>query len=341
MKEMTNLKQGAGGGADFTLAVPASRPARILQVTDTQIIDASQCRYPGRLSAEEKEKWDPALVDRRMTDYLDGAVAAAAPDLIVHTGDFVYGEFDDSGRMLDRHIAIMESYGIPWTLALGNHERETAIGTERLCRALEEAPHCLFAGTKAVDGVPLEGNGTFSILLTRGGAPAAVLYILDSGCGTAEIPAGIYPRQREWMRRTAARYPGVPAFAFLHIPPLVYTAIAAERYGYVYDGFRPFELTEKGDFGYFGERVLDAHCIDADGSLTALFRAVNVKGVFAGHFHKLSASMLADGIRLTCGLKTGEYDSHRPDRLGGTLMRFPAAGEEGFSAEHIIIKRER
>lgn len=86
---------------------------------------------------------------------------------------------------------------------------------------------------------------------------------------------------------------------------------------------------------------MDAHCIDADGSLTALFRAVNVKGVFAGHFHKLSASMLADGIRLTCGLKTGEYDSHLPDRLGGTLMRFPAAGEEGFSAEHIIIKRER
>ena len=216
MKEMTNLKQGAGGGADFTLAVPASRPARIFQVTDTQIIDASQCRYPGRLSAEEKEKWDPALVDRRMTDYLDGAVAAAAPDLIVHTGDFVYGEFDDSGRMLERHIAIMESYGIPWTLALGNHERETAIGTERLCRALEEAPHCLFAGTKAVDGVPLEGNGTFSILLTRGGAPAAVLYIRAaarrksprgsipaSGSGCAGRPRGTraYPRSRTCTSR--------------------------------------------------------------------------------------------------------------------------------------------
>lgn len=337
MKENSERKLQSAE-ADFVLKIPSDRPARILQVTDTQIIDASQCRYPERLSDGEKAVWDPSLVDDRMTRYLSGAVERAKPDLIVHTGDFVYGEFDDSGRMLDRHIAIMERFGIPWTLALGNHERETKIGAERLCRAIEAAPHSLFKSVNEVNGERLEGNGTFSVLLERGGAPAAILYLLDSGCGTAEYPGGIHERQRKWLKATAARYPGIPAFAYFHIGPLAGIR-AAERHGYRFEAFEPMEIRGDGDFGYWGERVIERHCIDADGSLMRLFEEIGVKGVFLGHFHKLSASMRCGNIRLTYGLKTGEYDSHLPDRLGGTLMRFPTEGEEGFSVEHIVIKK--
>lgn len=322
-------------GADFVFDLPADRPIRILQVTDTQIIDSSQCRYPERLSAREKELWAPDRVDERMTRYLDAAVAAASPDLIVHTGDFVYGEFDDSGRMLDRHIAIMEKYGLPWALALGNHERETRIGAYAICTALERAPHCLFRGKKLLGGEPLEGHGNYSVLLRRGGEDAAALYLLDSGCGTEELPCGIGPRQRKWLLSSSERFGGIPAFAFFHIGPLAGLR-AAERHGYSFEDFRPLTIEGGGDFGEWGERVRPEHCIDADGSLMALFEKIGVKGVFTGHFHKLRASFRLGGVRLTYGLKTGEYDTH-PERSGGTLITLPAANEEGFSVEYIAF----
>ena len=42
---------------DFIVSVPADRQAVILQLTDTQIIDASQCRTPDRLGSSQKEIW--------------------------------------------------------------------------------------------------------------------------------------------------------------------------------------------------------------------------------------------------------------------------------------------
>lgn len=328
-----------GGEADFVLRVPSYRPVRILQVTDTQIIDSSQCRYDGRLSPEEMLKWQPQKVYERMGYYLDGAVEKAKPDLIVHTGDFVYGEFDDSGDMLDKHIGIMESYGLPWTLALGNHERETAIGTAEIIKRLENAPHCMFKGAKHFGGERLEGDGSFSVLLEAGGKPLAVLYVLDSGCGTEERPCGIYKTQRAWIRAVAERYKGVTAYAFFHVGMLAATR-AAEKYGYDPENFKPFEIvSDSGDYGYWGSRVRDCHCIDADGSLMELFRETGVKGAFMGHFHELSASIFTGGVRLTYGLKTGEYDSHLSDRLGGTLVTLPTDAPEGFSSEHIVIRK--
>lgn len=322
-------------GADFELSLPSCRPAHILQVTDTQIIDSSQCRYVERLSVREKALWAPENVYERMTKYLDGAVRAAKPDLIVHTGDFVYGEFDDSGRMLDLHISIMEKYNVPWTLALGNHERETMLGTEELCRRLEKAPNCLFKGEKGFRGAPLEGNGNFSILLQRGGTPAAILYILDSGVGDAALPCGIHETQRAWMRAVHANYPALPAFAFFHIGPLA-SLKAAQRHGISFENFVPIELS--GDeFGYWGSKIYERHFIDGDGSLMELFEEIGVAGAFCGHFHTLSTSLKCGGVRLTYGLKTGEYDSHLPGRLGGTLLCFPAEGKEGFSVRHIAV----
>lgn len=325
----------AGESADFVLSLPSDRPAHILQVTDTQIIDSSQQRYAGRLSAEETRFWAPENVYERMTKYLDGAVRAASPDLIVHTGDFVYGEFDDSGRMLDFHISLMEKYNVPWTLALGNHERETLLGTEELCRRLEKSPNCLFRAEKSFGGARLEGNGNFAVLLQRGGEPAAVLYLLDSGVGDEKLPCGIHAVQRAWMRAVHANYPSLPAFAYFHIGPLA-TLKAAARHGYSFENFVPFELHGE-EFGYWGSKIYEQHCIDGDGSLMELFREIGVAGVFCGHFHTLSTSLMYEGIRLTYGLKTGEYDSHIGGRLGGTLMSFPAAGKEGFSVRHIVI----
>ena len=329
MTDTASFGRDLSGRADFWVELGDKRPARILQVTDTQIIDASACRYPGRLTAKAEKLWAPENVGVRMTRYLDAAVEAAKPDLIVHTGDFVYGEFDDSGRMLDLHIALMERYGVPWTVALGNHERESAIGADAICAALERAPHCLFRKGET------DGYGNFTVLLRRGGRDAAAAYILDTGYWTETRPHGITEGQRRFVEERAKGLRGLPAFAFFHIPPAAVLR-AAERFGSPSeDG--PFPLCGEGAFGYWGERVPEEACVDRDGALMRLFAQIGVRGVFVGHFHKVSASVRCGNVRVTFGLKTGEYDSHIKDGMGGTLLSFPAACEEGFSVRHFRL----
>ena len=296
---------------DFIVEFPAGKEIKILQVTDTQIIDSSQCRYPTRLCEREMELWLPQNIEMRMGKYLRGAVEQCAPDMLVHTGDFSYGEFDDTGASFEKHIAMMDEFKKPWCLALGNHERETKKGTEYLCKGIENAKYGLFKGKNGVDGKTCEGDGNYSVLLRRGGKEVAVLYFLDSGVGNAENPAGVYEGQRAWLKETAKSFVGVPAYAFFHIPPRR-AAEKLKKYGYEKEGFTAYEIPENpdGDFGFVGEWAHDNLYIDYDGSLMKLFEEIGIKRVFTGHIHKHAYTVKCGDIFVTHGMKTGEYDSH-------------------------------
>ena len=327
--------------ADFTLSLSLNRPLRVLQITDTQIIDSSQCRYPERLCSAESEKWQPQFVYERMEYYIDKVVAKTEPDIIVHTGDFVYGEFDDSGKMLKYHVDMMDKYGIPWALAFGNHERETLIGVDKLCSVIENSKNGVFKGLNTVDGDLIEGRGNYSVLIENNGKPAALLIMLDSGCGTEEWPGGFHEKQKAWVAALTASYKNVPAFAYFHIQPRAIVYAAEEKFGYNGEDFKPFAIPEKdGDFGYWGEKVLHPHCVDYDLSMFELFRKYAIKGVFVGHDHKNSASISYKGVRITYGLKSSEYDYHFTDKIGGTLMTLPADNADGFNVEHVYINKE-
>ena len=94
--------------------IPEGERLRILQLTDTQVIDSSQRRSPNRLSPSEIEKWLPANAEANCYSQIRDLVAQTCPHLIIMTGDNVYGEFDDSGRVLVEFIGFMDSLGIPW-----------------------------------------------------------------------------------------------------------------------------------------------------------------------------------------------------------------------------------
>ncbi len=321
--------------ADYFFKIPESGQFKILQVTDTQIIDASQKRYEGRLSAEETKKWQPENFDRLMTKYLDEAVHKTNPDLIIHTGDFTYGEFDDSGAMLAKHIGIMDGYGVPWSLALGNHERETKLGEKEYCKRIASAKNSIFLHHTEFSEKKLEGSANYSILLTdKNDKPVILMFILDTGCFNEEIPGGIYDVQRAWMQALSTRY-GVKSLVFMHVPLKAYNDVVSDLN---VTPFTPREITRNDGFGYLGEYFPDRCCIDADGSLMKLFKDIGVIGVFAGHVHKNSYSVLLNGIRLTYGLKTSEYDSHIKEKLGGTLIKAYNNGD--FSVEHIYTGRK-
>ena len=95
---------------------------KILQLTDTQIIDPSRQPYEGRLKAEEAETWKDR--DKCVFNLIRRLIERVSPDYIVLTGDNVYGQFDADGSNFIAFVNFMESFRIPWSFVNGNHDGE-------------------------------------------------------------------------------------------------------------------------------------------------------------------------------------------------------------------------
>ena len=153
---------------------------RILQLTDMQVIDASQRRSPGRISASEIERWAPENAEKNCYSHIKDVVAQTTPQLIIITGDIVYGEFDDSGRKLREFTEFMDSLEIPWAPVWGNHDLESAIGCKAASEIFQKAKYCLFA--TETDDIA-DGTGNYAVRIYRGGKLYRAVYMLDShGC---------------------------------------------------------------------------------------------------------------------------------------------------------------
>lgn len=313
-----NEDQAAMNLVDYIVSVPADREPVILQLTDTQIIDSSQCRTEDRLGATAMEYWGPDKKEARAYGYLREIIENVKPDLILLTGDIVYGEFDDSGSSLVELVAFMESFGIPWAPVFGNHENESAKGADWQCEQFENAEHCLFVQRE------LSGNGNYTVGIEQGGKLTRVFFMMDSnGCGNASAAtaalkqfqrsAGFTMKQSAWYKALAkdilAASPDTKlAFAFHIQPDVVGDAFA--KYGT--NGSEPVfidyaENKQDGDFGYIGyphETVWDSNK-----KAWNSFKELGVDLVLLGHEHANSASIVYEGIRIQYGMKSSTYDS--------------------------------
>ncbi len=342
---------------DFTVEVETGREARILQITDTQILETAKKRYPSRVSTSQTLSDEDLYND--CFKYIESAVAQTDPDLILMTGDNVYGEFDDDGNNLKRLIAYMDSLNIPWAPVFGNHDNESTMGVTWQCQQFEQAKNCLFKRGEVT------GNGNYSIGIMQGGKMIKAIFMLDTnGCANGytysydpsfgtynedediKTSVGFNRDQLEWLESSAKMIDlqaGVPVSKFIafHIPTAEF-AYAAEEAGYQKDN----QLNNKeyytigkdveaqnGDFGSKGESFA---CYSQVG-LWEILKANHFDGVFVGHAHRNNVSILYEGIRLTFGLKSSVYDSHNPLQLGGTGI-YIAEGGTGFRVEHAYYK---
>ncbi|MBR4720840.1 MAG: hypothetical protein IK057_03645, partial [Clostridia bacterium] len=82
---------------DFVVTVESGRDVKVLQLTDPQIIDSDQMRTSNRLSGGEISRWASGQKENQYKQYLRTVIPRYNPDLIIITGDLIYGEFDDSG----------------------------------------------------------------------------------------------------------------------------------------------------------------------------------------------------------------------------------------------------
>lgn len=350
MVKLSDGTVGAGESSlvDFLVEVPEGREPCILQLTDLQVTDALQAR-PGRTGVD-REAWHPDKMEENVFACVRDLVAKEAPDLILITGDLVYGAFDDNGSVLLKVIAFMESLGVPWAPVFGNHDNESQIGANWQCRHLEEASNCLFLQRS------LAGNGNYSVGISQGGRLLRVFFLLDShGCGgmsQASLANG-HPRRYEGFSQNQVHwyssairhiYEQDPrtkiSFAF-HIQMAVWGE-ALRKYGFPRVGERgglPIDLDavgEEGDFGYVGSHMKCPW--DKDGVIWKGLQELGVDSLFVGHEHANSASVVYEGIRLTYGLKTGLYDrvNYRLED-GRIVASFQQIGEpiHGGTAIHL------
>ena len=345
---------------DFVVEVKKGRDPIVLQLTDTQIIDSSQQRTVGRLSGDETEYWAKDKKEERCYKYVREGINRTRPDLIILTGDIVYGEFDDDGSCLTEFVAFMDSFEIPWAPIFGNHENESHKGVDWQCEQFVKAKYCLF---KQGD---LTGNGNYSIGIKQDGKIVRAFYMLDSnGCGNPSDETlasnhfkrsmGFADDQIAWynasIQKLKAKYPNVKiSFAF-HIQMQIFMQALEEKYDF-YSG--SLDLDKEGvvgDFGYVGHKFSGW---DAIGTVWENLKSLGVDSMFIGHEHSISSSVVYEGIRLQFGQKSSTYDAlnYKGERgeiisssvdagmplVGGTVIQI--SGKDASIVPYIVLCEE-
>ena len=301
---------------DFVVEVEEGRNARVLQLTDPQLIDNTQAE-PGAVSSI----YSPDKTEEYCYRYIRQVVERYDPDLILMTGDIVYGQFDNNGSMLTELIEFMEGFDIPWAPVFGNHDNESKMGADWQCEQFENAENCLFLKRE------LTGNGNYSVGIVQGDKLQRVFFMMDSnGCelasaesvanGQTKTNPGFGSDQIDWYMQEAKEIKEVSpktkfSFAFhIQIDAFRY---AYEKYGtYDENNFEAFDLESNetalngGDFGYMGRDMKGAW--DKNNIVWDSFMEIGVDSIFVGHEHCNSASIIVDGVRLQFGQKSSQYD---------------------------------
>ena len=308
-----------------------------------QVIDSTQSRTAERLKPSQMLAWEPVNFDKLCADHIRYLIEKTRPDLILITGDVVYGEFDDLGSTLEWFCALMDSFEIPWAPVFGNHDNSSKKGVAWQCECFKKSAFCLF------ERGCVSGNGNYSIGISVGDSLVRVIHMLDSnGCHDTEDTsvikrAGLYEDQLKLVSATndavkLAAKRDVPAFMAFHIPVSSFRTaesvkgyLTAERELYTLGEDVP-ALDED-----FGSKLEKYHPIEVGEEFIDLLKTLGVEAVFVGHEHNNSTCIGYRGIKWVFGLKTGEYDYHLPGKIGGTLITLLG---ESFSLGHVISHTE-
>mgnify|MGYP002518745064 CR=1 FL=1 len=326
---------------DFVVHVESGREIRILQITDIQVIDPGQVRYPERLKWGGVYHTDPlsdAEWERYYLHFSREAIRQYDPDLILVTGDNVYGQFDDRGTSLLRLIAFFEEMGIPWAPVNGNHDNESEKGVDWQNAQYEAAEHCLYKKGSVT------GNGNYSIGIVQDGKLVKTVYMMDSHGVLNSV--GFKDDQLGWLNTSVSavdatlEYP-VSKFLSCHIATYEYFTAAVNAGYQTADGDR-YQIgstvpAQNGDFGTKGE---SNRVQPQSATLWNILKGGRFDGVFVGHTHMNNTSVYYDGIRFTYGLKSSYnvFDAYNEGELGATRITLGEGGRN-FTVSHLYVDK--
>ncbi|KAL0538248.1 hypothetical protein IC582_027259 [Cucumis melo] len=254
--------------------------------------------------------------DLNTTAFVRRMILAEKPDLIVFTGDNIFG-FDatDAAKSLDAAFAPAIASNIPWAAVLGNHDQESTLSREGVMKHIVGLKNTLSkvnpSGVKTINGF---GNYNLEVGGVKGSdfenKSVLNLYFLDSG-DYSTVP-GIFgygwikPSQQFWFQLTSAKlkraymnkpFPqktAAPGLTFFHIPLPEFSSFDASNY----TGVRQEGISSPSvNSGFF----------------TSMVEAGDVKAVFTGHDHLNDFCGLLTGINLCYG---GGFGYHAYGKAG-------------------------
>ncbi|KAJ4957388.1 hypothetical protein NE237_024499 [Protea cynaroides] len=267
--------------------------------------------------------------DLNTTQFLRRVIKAEKPDLIVFTGDNIFGtSAADAAESLVRAFRPALESGIPWAAILGNHDQESSMNREELMSFMSLMDYSLSqinpSMGDSVDGVErstvaIDGFGNYDLGVQGAfGSDLANtsilnLFFLDSGdratVNGVRTYGWIKESQLHWLRSSSKGLKGsewdqepqnanvlasVPALAFFHIP------IPEIR-----------QLWYKKFVGQFQEAV--ACSVVNSGVLSTFVSMGDVKAVFIGHDHTNDFCGEIDGIWFCYG---GGFGYHGYGKAG-------------------------
>jgi len=191
---------------------------------------------------------------------------------------------DNRGRTRS-FVRTMDSFAIPWTAVLGNHEGEHDRDLPRRGVLEYYKASGRFLGEAQLPGVTGYGNQAIAVMDENGRA-AQLLYFLDSG-GGRRGHSHIQPDQLDWMSRVHRLYAGTPGMLFFHVPTRHYQAA--------------YEACQRGQatllHGAWREKICPGGTDAQSEALLARAGALGIWAIVCGHEHLNNFDILWQGMR--------------------------------------------
>ena len=247
----TSTEAGQAANPNFTFNKEGK--FKILQFTDTHFITGD------------------ARAERALANVRE-MVEIEKPDLVIHTGDIIYGK--PAKESLRELLSVFSSRGIPFAVTLGNHDEEFGMTRREVYDYVRSLPHNVNTPPKNMHGMSND-----LITISSGGRVKWALYLLDTGNQSTDIKLGTYDYlhfdQISWYREQSQRLREanggvpVPALAFSHIP--------------VYEHFQALDDRKKKLTGNWGE----APCPSTinSGFFAQTQEMADVRALISGHDH--------------------------------------------------------
>ena len=243
---------------------------------------------------------------------------AEKPDLIVFTGDLIYGKpADKSMSYLLEEVA---KHQIPFAVTFGNHDDEQGMTREELYHLIKKIPYNVISTTEGLPGV---SNYVLPVYDRHSNSVANVLYLFDSHSYSKIKGVGGYDyidfSQIQWYCEQSKKFAAmnhqtpIPSLAFFHIPLPEYNQASQAEHAPV--------------FGIRKERACSPEL--NSGLFTAMKQMNDVQGVFVGHDHDNDYAVMWHHIMLAYGRYTGGNTVYNNLSNGARVIEL-TEGEPGF-----------
>ncbi|CAN6822094.1 unnamed protein product [Brassica oleracea] len=286
---------------------------KILQVADMHFANGATTRCKNVLPSQLAH-----CSDLNTTAFMSPVIAAEKPDLIVFTGDNIFGsDVKDAVKSMDAAFAPAIASKIPWVAVLGNHDQESTLSRQELMNYIVKLPNTLSQVNPPEAAHYIDGFGNYNLEI-HGVAESSLqdksllnLYFLDSGdYSSVQSLKGydwIKTSQQFWYDQTSKRLQReyseepnpqqgtAPGLAYFHIP---------------FPEFDNFD-TKSATTGVRQEATGSA--TTNSGFFTTLVARGDVKSVFVGHDHVNDFCGEIKGVNLCYG---GGFGYHAYGKAG-------------------------